>query len=96
MSVTVGLGMGLGCPFTFHLSPFTFHLSPLLARKAGIEPTLTVLETALLPLEDFRKNAEAQCLVHFSVNLGFGELRKQAFTRLAQDFRNLPTNEISR
>ena len=25
------------------------------ARKAGIEPTLTVLETALLPLEDFRK-----------------------------------------
>ena len=26
-----------------------------LARKAGIEPTLTVLETALLPLEDFRK-----------------------------------------
>ena len=58
-----------------------------LARKAGIEPTLTVLETALLPLEDFRKNAEAQCLVHFSVNLGFGELRKQAFTRLAQDFR---------
>ena len=27
------------------------------ARKAGIEPTLTVLETALLPLEDFRKIA---------------------------------------
>jgi hypothetical protein len=26
--------------------------------------------------------------VHFSVNLGFGELRKQAFTRLAQDFRS--------
>ena len=26
-----------------------------IARKAGIEPTLTVLETALLPLEDFRK-----------------------------------------
>ena len=25
-----------------------------IARKAGIEPTLTVLETALLPLEDFR------------------------------------------
>ena len=24
------------------------------ARKAGIEPTLTVLETAFLPLEDFR------------------------------------------
>ena len=43
------------------------------ARKAGIEPTLTVLETALLPLEDFRKNAEAQCLVHFSENLGVGE-----------------------
>ena len=61
---------------------------PSFARKAGIEPTLTVLETALLPLEDFRKNAEAQCLVHFSVNLGFGELRKQAFTRLAQDFRS--------
>ena len=29
------------------------------ARKAGIEPTLTVLETALLPLEDFRKNRVA-------------------------------------
>ncbi len=71
---------------SFRLSPFAFRL--YLARKAGIEPTLTVLETALLPLEDFRKNAEAQCLVHFSVNLGFGELRKQAFTRLAQDFRS--------
>ena len=59
------------------------------ARKAGIEPTLTVLETALLPLEDFRKNAEARCLVHFSVNLGVGELRMQAFTRLAQDFRSI-------
>ena len=71
-------GWGLGV-----LSPFTFHLSPLLARKAGIEPTLTVLETALLPLEDFRKNRRTD----FSVNLGFDELRMQAFVRLAQDFR---------
>ena len=62
------------------------------ARKAGIEPTLTVLETALLPLEDFRKNAEARCLLHFSENLGIGELRMQAFTRLAQDFRNTQIN----
>ena len=60
-----------------------------LARKAGIEPTLTVLETALLPLEDFRKNAESQCLVHFSGTLGVGELRMQAFTRLAQEVRKV-------
>ena len=35
-----------------------------LARKAGIEPTLTVLETALLPLEDFRKmqGLDAPCI----------------------------------
>ena len=42
-------GYWLMFPFAFHLSPFA-----LIARKAGIEPTLTVLETALLPLEDFR------------------------------------------
>ena len=63
------------------------------ARKAGIEPTLTVLETALLPLEDFRKNR----LPDFSVNLGFGELRMQAFARLAQDFRSfLLSNQRAR
>ena len=33
----------------------TWLASRSFARKAGIEPTLTVLETALLPLEDFRK-----------------------------------------
>ena len=55
-----------------------------LARKAGIEPTLTVLETALLPLEDFRKNRGEP---DFSGTLGFGELRMQAFTRLAQEVR---------
>ena len=32
---------------------------PSFARKAGIEPTLTVLETALLPLEDFRSSEAA-------------------------------------
>ena len=75
------------------LSVFSYQLLALvsadcsLARKAGIEPTLTVLETALLPLEDFRKNAEARCLVHFSGTLGFGELQMQAFTRLAQEVR---------
>ena len=59
------------------------------ARKAGIEPTLTVLETALLPLEDFRKNR----LPDFSV----GELRMQAFARLAQDFRSfLLSNQRAR
>ena len=31
------------------------HIIFSLAREAGIEPTLTVLETALLPLEDSRK-----------------------------------------
>ncbi len=41
---------------SFRLSPFAFRLS--LARKAGIEPTLTVLETALLPLEDFRSSGQ--------------------------------------
>ena len=56
-----------------------------LARKAGIEPTLTVLETAFLPLEDFRKMLRQS--LAFSENLGFGELRMQAFTHLAQDFR---------
>ena len=35
----------------------TWLASRSFARKAGIEPTLTVLETALLPLEDFRKIA---------------------------------------
>ena len=44
------------------------------ARKAGIEPTLTVLETAFLPLEDFRKMPRPG--LAFSENLGFGELRK--------------------
>ena len=57
-----------------------------IARKAGIEPTLTVLETALLPLEDFRKNRDEP---DFSETLGFGELRMQAFTRLAQEVRKL-------
>ena len=34
---------------------YLIHIIFLLAREAGIEPTLTVLETALLPLEDSRK-----------------------------------------
>jgi len=36
-------------------------------------------------LEDFRKMLRPS--LAFSGNLGFGELRMQAFTRLAQDFR---------
>ena len=39
-----------------------------LARKAGIEPTLTVLETAFLPLEDFRKALGAQRPKRFIAN----------------------------
>ena len=38
------------------------------ARKAGIEPTLTVLETAFLPLEDFRKMLGARYPKRFIAN----------------------------